>query len=207
MDPAAFIEALHTACADALERYRTAFPDGQLAPATAYSFLASELCHAYQDRFDSPTWTHPYTMEGFEQAASYRALEQLAETLDDAAVTQRVARERARILLQGVIAHGTRRGGISPATVRELGVTDAELTSLLAHPLRRPLRVFRPRSQWSSTAFLPEYDLFGSVLLVSEREGVADTYARAFRGEHPWDALVADIRSIPPNWLWRRYRS
>lgn len=176
---------------------------GRLPPATAYSFLASELCHAYQDRFDTPTWTHPYAMEGFEQAASHRALEHLASTLDDDSIAQAAAKDRARILLQGVMAHETRRGGITPATIRELGVTDEELASLRSHLLWRPVGYLRPRHRWDTMAFDPTYDLLGSLLLVSEREGVADVYARAFRGEHPWEALVADIRSEPLPWVWR----
>lgn len=176
---------------------------GQLPPAPAYAFLASELCHAYQDRFDSPTRTHPYTIEGFEQAASHRALEHLASTLDDDSIAQAAAKERARILLQGVMAHETRRGGITPAAVRELGVTDEELASLRSHLLWRPVGYLLPRHRWNTTAFDPTYDLLGSLLLVSEREGVSDVYARAFRGEHPWEALVADIRSVPLPWVWR----
>lgn len=179
----------------------------RLPESTASWHLASELCHAYQHRFDSPTWSHQYLREGFEQAASIRAQAYLASELDDTAVTHLATRQRAKALLQGVLAHGTRRGGITPTAVRTLGLTDAELSDLRAHSLRRPLGNLRPRFRWSSIAFLPEYALFGSLLLVSDAAGVTDTYARAFRGEHPWEAIVAEIRAITPGWLWRLYNS
>lgn len=112
---------------------------GRLPEPTASWYLASELCHAYQHRLDSPTWSHQYLREGFEQAASIRAQSYLASELDDFGVTHLAARQRVKALLQGVLAHGTRRGGITPTAIHTLGVTDAELSDLRAHPLWRPL--------------------------------------------------------------------
>jgi len=77
-------------------------------------------------------------------------------------------RQRANALLAGVLAHGTRHGGITPAAIRDLGVTTDELLVLQALLLWRVLGRVRPRYRWGSTAFLPDYDLFGSLLLVSE---------------------------------------
>jgi hypothetical protein len=176
---------------------------GQLPEATACAYLPSELCHAYQHRFDSPTWTHPCLQEGFEQAASIRAQAHLGATHDPLA--HRAQRQRVKTLLQGVLAHGTRRGGITPETVRELGVTDAELSALRAHPLKRPFGYLRPRYRWSDLAYLPEYALFGSMLLVSERLGVSSPFSRAFHGAHPWTALIDEITAHEPGWLWRWY--
>lgn len=178
---------------------------GQLPEATAYAYLASELCHAYQHRFASPTWTHPYLQEGFEQAASLRAQVHLAAERQHDALTHLAQRQRTKILLEGVLAHGTRRGGITPEAIRELGVTDDELTALQGHRLKRPLGYFRPRYRWSDIAFLPEYALFGSLLLVSEAVDVSATYARAFDGDHPWKSVIAEITASEPGWLWRLY--
>jgi len=178
---------------------------GQLPEPTAYTYLASELCHAYQHRFDSPTWTHPYLQEGFEQAMSVRTQEHLATELQHDSSTHLAKRQRTKTLLKGVLAHGTRRGGIKPVTVRELGVTDEELAALQAHPLWRPLGHLRPRYRWSDVAFLPEYALFGSLLLVSETVDVSATYARAFHGDHPWMSIIDKITASTPSWLWRLY--
>lgn len=178
---------------------------GQLPEATAYAYLASELCHAYQHRFGSPTWTHPYLQEGFEQAASVRAQAHLAAERHHDALAHLTERQRTKTLLEGVLAHGTRRGGIAPEAVRELGVTDDELAALQAHPLKRPLGHLRPRYRWSDVAFLLEYALFGSVLLVSEAVGVSATYSRAFHGDHPWTSVIDEITASDPGWLWRLY--
>lgn len=178
---------------------------GQAHAATAYSKLSSELCHAYQHRFDSPTWAHPYLQEGFEQAVSVRALAHLAAELKDDSSAHLAERQRTRALLEGVLAHGTRQGGITPKVVRELGVTDTELATLRAHPLWRPLGSLRPRYRWSDLAFLPQYALFGSMLLVSEAADVSATYARAFHDDHPWEAIIDDITAISPGWPWRLY--
>ncbi|WP_132061063.1 hypothetical protein [Halorussus amylolyticus] len=179
---------------------------GRLPVPRAYSLLASELLHAYQDCFDSPTGNHPYLQEGMDRAASAQALAQLPHTLDeDNAVAHAANRQRAKALLAGTLAHGTRHGGITPASVRDLGVTTDELSALQAALPWRVLGRVQPRYRWGSVAFLPNYDLFGSLLLVSETMGVSDTYSRAFWGDHPWDELIADIQSIKPGWLWRYY--
>lgn len=177
----------------------------RLPEETAYSYLASELCHAYQHRFDSVTWTHPYLQEGFEQAISVRAQAHLAAELKYDSLAHLAARQRAKALLEGVLAHGTRRSGITPETVRELGVTDEELATLRSHPLWRPMGYLRPRYRWSDVAFLPEYALFGSLLLVSETVDVSATYDRAFHGDHPWESVIDEITASTPSWLWRLY--
>lgn len=177
---------------------------GRLSPVTAYSFLASELCHAYQHRFESPTWSHQNTQEGFEAASAVRALQYLSNDLEDETVARRASREEAKFLLRGVLAHGVRSGGIEPRTLRDLGVPDAEVTELLAHPVRRIFTGVRPRYQWSEVAYASEYDLVSSLLLVSERLGVEDTFATAFDGEHPWTSLMAELLSEPSPWLWRQ---
>ncbi|WP_248895391.1 hypothetical protein [Haloplanus halobius] len=178
---------------------------GRLSESTAYTYLASELCHAYQHRFDSPTWMHPYLQEGFEQAVSIRAQAYLAAELKHDSLAHLAKRQRTKTLLEGVLAHGTRRGGIEPVAVRDLGVTDEELAALRAHPLWRPLGHLRPRYRWSNVAFLPEYALFGSMLLVSEATDVSATYVRAFHGEHPWTSIVDEITASTPGYLWRLY--
>jgi hypothetical protein len=175
-------------------------PTTRSVPA-AISTLASELCHAYQHRFDSLTWAHPYLVEGFERAASIRALERLVE--EDvgpapAALAQSATYQRAQALL----AWGTRRGGITGEQIRELGVTDAELEAVQAAWWWRPLGRLIPRYRWSTAAFLPEYALFGSLLLVSEA-AVDAPYARAFAGDHPWAERIDAVRGITPSWLWR----
>ena len=180
---------------------------GRLPLAQASAVLASELCHAYQHRFDSPTWHHPYLQEGFEKAVSIRALTHLAQRLDDEAMEHRALRQRTKALLEGTLAHGTRHGGITAAPIRELGVTADELSALQAALPWRVLGRVRPRYRWGSTAFLPEYDLFGSLLLVSDTVDVPDPYARAFWGEHPWEERIADIRSTTPSWSWQWYHS
>lgn len=179
----------------------------QLPEARAYSVLASELCHAYQHRFDSPTWEHPYLQEGFERAVSIRALAHLVSELNQDSLAHLAGRQRTKTLLEGVLAHGNRRGGITPTAVRDLGVTDEELAALQAHPLWRPFDYLHPRYRWSDVAFHPEYALFGSLLLVSDAAGVSDTYARAFRDDHPWMAVIEEIRATTPGWLWRLYHS
>jgi hypothetical protein len=178
----------------------------QLPEATAYTYLASELCHAYQHRFDSPTWAHPYLQEGFEQAVSIRAQAYLGAELQHDSLIHLAERQRTKTLLEGVLAHGTRRGGIALAAVRELGVTDEELIALRSHPLWRPLGHLRPRYRWSDVAFLPEYALFGSLLLVGEEEDVSATYAKAFHGDHSWKTVIDEITASTPSWLWRLYR-
>jgi hypothetical protein len=178
---------------------------GKLSEPAAYTYLASELCHAYQHQFDSPTWSHPYLQEGFEEAVSVRALSHFATTLQHDSLIHLAKRQRTKTLLEGVLARGVRRGGITPATVRELGITDVELAELQAHRLWRPLGRFHPRYRWSTGAFLPEYALFGSMLLVSEAVDVSDTYARAFHGDHPWTSIIDGISASTPGWLWRNY--
>ncbi len=176
---------------------------GRLPEATAYRYLASELCHAYQHRFDSQTWTHPYLQEGFERAVSIRGQAHLAAELHHDSLAHLAERQRMKTLLAGVLAHGTRRGGITAGAVRELGVTDEELAALRAQPWWRPLGYIRPRYRWSDVAFFPEYHLFGSLLLMSEAADVSATYARAFRDDHPWTSIVDKITATPPSWLWR----
>ncbi len=182
---------------------------GRLPVPRAYSVLASELLHAYQHCFDSPTWHHPYLQEGMDRAVSVRALTQLAQELDDDdnAVAHAAMRQRANALLAGVLAHGTRHGGITPAAIRDLGVTTDELSALQATLPWRALGHVQPRYRWKDTAFLPDYDLYGSLLLVSETMDVPDTYSRAFWGDHPWDKLIGDIQSIKPRWLWQYIHS
>lgn len=183
-------------------------PTTLLAP-QAIATLASELCHAYQDAFASPTWDHPYLMEGFERAASVRALEQVVER--DAlphteGLAQFTAFDRAQTLLEGVLAWGTHRGGITAATVREFGVTDAELADLQAAWWWRPLGRWNPRYRWNSVAFLPKYALFGTLLFVSE-EDIERPYARAFVGEHPWTDRINAVQEMTPSWLWELYHA
>ena len=178
---------------------------GRLPEAKAYSYLASELCHAYQHRFDSPTWKHPYLQEGFEQAVSVRAQAYLAVELNHDSLFHLTERQRTNTLIKGVLAHGTRRCGIEPATIRELGVTEKELTALRSHPIMRTLGYLRPRYRWNMVAFFPEYHLFGSLLLVSEAAEVSATYAQAFHGDHPWTSIIDEITASPPGWLWRLY--
>lgn len=178
---------------------------GKLPEPTAYTYLASELCHAYQHQFDSPTWAHPYLQEGFEQAVALLAQTHIAAELHHESLAHLAERQRTKTLLEGVLAHGTRRGGITPATVRELGVSDTELAALRAHPLWRPMGHLHPRYRWSAVSFLPEYALFGSLLLVSEAADVSDTYSRAFQGDHPWTSLVDAITASSPGRLWRLY--
>lgn len=180
---------------------------GRLPVARASAVLASELCHAYQHRFDSPTWRHPYLQEGFEKAASIQALTHLAQKQDDEAMEHSALRQRTTALLDGILAHGTRHGGITADIVRELGVTDTELSALQAALPWRVLGRIRPRYRWGSIAFLPEYDLFGSLLLVSDAVNVPNSYTRAFWGEHPWEEIIADIRSTTPSWFWKWYHS
>lgn len=181
--------------------------DSQLPAAAADSYLASELCHAYQHTLDSPTWDHPYLCEGFEQAASVRAVEHLANERETDSLIYLATRQWAEALLQGVLAHGTRQDDITPAAVRELGLTDEEMADIQSHRLWRPLGRLRPHHYWDTTAYLPEYALFGSLLLVSDELGVSDSYARAFRGDHPWETLVDDFRSVTPGRLWQWYHS
>jgi hypothetical protein len=178
---------------------------GQLPETTAYTYLASELCHAYQHQFDSPTWKHPYLQEGFEQAVSVCTQAHFATELQYDFLAHLAERQHTKTLLEGVLAHGTRRGGITPAAVRELGVTDEELAALRSHRLWRPLGYLRPRYWWSDVAFLPEYALFGSLLLVSETADVSAPYARAFHGNHPWTSVIDEITTSTPGWLWRLY--
>jgi hypothetical protein len=180
---------------------------GQLPVTRAYSVLASELCHAYQHRFDSPTWCHPYLQEGFEKAASIRALTYLARELENEAIAHHALRQRASTLLKGTLAHGTHQGGITAASIRQLGVSDTELSALQAAVSWRVFGSIRPRYRWGSTAFFPEYDLFGSLLLVSDAMGLPDTYSRAFWGEHPWEEIIAGIRSTEPHRFWQWYHS
>ena len=177
----------------------------QLPEPTAYTYLASELCHAYQHWFDSVTWAHPYLQEGFEQAVSVRAQAHFAAELQHDCLAHLAERQHTKTLLEGVLAHGTRRGGITPAAVRELGVTDEELAALRSHRLWRLLGYLRPRYWWSDVAFLPEYALFGSLLLVSETADVSAPYARAFHGNHPWTSVIDEITASTPGWLWRLY--
>jgi hypothetical protein len=176
----------------------------QRPPTAAYGTLTSEVAHAYQHRFDSPTWTHPYLIEGLEQAASTCAIAHLAATHD--VLVHSAKRKYAQTLLGGVLAHGTRRGGITPETVRDLGVPEDELADFRAHILKRPFGSIWPRHRWSDLAFFPEYVLFGSMLLVSERLGVSRPLERAFHGEHPWTSIIEEITAYDPGWLWRRYR-
>lgn len=173
----------------------------------AYSLLASELCHAYQHRFDSPTWQHPYLQEGFEKAASLRALAYLGRELNDDAVAHRACRRRTKAFLAGTIAHGIRRGGITANTVRGLGVTEEELAGYQADFPWRLLGQVKPRYHWDSIEILPEYDMLGSLLLVSESEEVSDPFAKAFHGKHPWEVVIADIQSTKPSWFWRRHHT
>lgn len=173
-------------------------------PAAVYGTLTSEVAHAYQHRFDSPTGTHPYLLEGLEQAVSTRAIAHLGATHEG--LVHSATRKYAQTLLGGVLAHGTRRGGITPETVRELGLPDEELPDFRAHVLKRPFGYLWPRYRWSDLAFYPEYVLFGSMLIVSERLGVSRPYARAFHGEHPWTSVIEEITAREPGWLWRRYR-
>ena len=144
-----------------------------------------------------------------DRAVSVRALTQLAHELDDHddAVAHAAMRQRANALLAGVLAHGTRHGGIAPAAIRDLGVTTEELSALQAALPWRMLGRVQPRYRWGSTAFLPDYDLFGSLLLVSEAVDVPHTYSRAFWGDHPWDELIGDIQSINPSWSWQYIHS
>jgi hypothetical protein len=146
-------------------------------------------------------------MEGFERAAAIRAIEVLAERgtfPHGETLAHLAAYQRAQTLLEGVLAWGTRRGGITAQTVRDLGVTAAELASLQAAWWWRPLGGAVPRFRWSAVAFLPEYALFGALLLVSDHT-VADTYARAFAGIHPWTERIDAVRARTPSWLWRLY--
>ncbi len=170
---------------------------GRLPTMVAYSYLCSGVCYAYQHRFDSPTWAHPYLRGGYEGATSILALKHLARELDDESLAHIATRQRTIALLEGVLAHGTRQGGIMEATVRELDVNDTELSTLRAGFPARLLGRIRPRYRWSSLAFLPEHALFASLLLVSDAAGVSGPYLRAFHGEHPWRAVIDDIRSTP----------
>ena len=178
---------------------------GQLPEASAYMYLASELCHAYQHRFDSPTWNHPYLQEGFERAVSLRALAFFTAELQHEFLIHLTERQRTKSLLKGVLAHGTRQGGIESSAVRDLGVTNEELAELRSHWLWHPLEYLRPRYRWSAMAFLPEYSLFGSLLLVSETASVSSPYARAFQGNHPWESVISKITTSTPSWLWRLF--
>lgn len=176
---------------------------GRRPEPAAYSTLASELLHAYQDQFDSPTLHHPYLMEGMDLGAAIRALEQLGDEWNDDAITHLATRQRTQALLQGVIAHGIQAGGNTAREVRSLGLTQAEFSELRTSGFWQLLGYLQPRQRWTSTAFLPEYHLYGSVLLVSDTTNVSATYAKAFHGQHPWKPTIDDIRSISPGWFWQ----
>lgn len=176
---------------------------GRRSEPAAYSTLASELLHAYQDQFDSPTPGHPYLVEGMDLGASIAALERLGDERNDDAITHLATRQRTQTLLKGVIAHGLQEGAITVEEVRSLGVTQAELSQLRTSRIWQLFEHLQTRQRWTLTACLPTYHLYGSVLLVSGATNVSNPYARAFHGERPWELTTERIRSISPGWLWQ----
>lgn len=171
---------------------------GRLPQPAAYSTLASELLHAYQHQFDSPTLDHPYLWEGMDLGASIRALEQLADEWGNDVIAHLALRQRTQALLKGVLAHGVHAGGNTASEVRSLDLTETEFSDLRSSGIERLIGYLRPRYRWTPTAFLPQYHLYGSVLLVSDATAVSDPYAKAFHGKHPWNATIDEIRSISP---------
>ena len=171
---------------------------GRLPRPTAYSTLASELLHAYQHKFDSPTLDHPYLWEGLDLGASNRAVEQLAEGWDDDVIAHLAMRQRTQSLLKGVLSHGVHAGANAASEVRSLGLTETEFSDLRSSGIERLIGRLRSRYRWTLTAFLPEYHLYGSVLLASDATNVSNPYAKAFHGDHPWQSTIDEIRSISP---------
>lgn len=137
-------------------------------------------------------------MGGIDLGASIKALEQLAEGWDDDVIAHLAFRQRTQDLLKGVLAHCIHAGGNTASEVRSLGLTETEFSALRSSGIGRLIGCLRPRYRWTLTAFLPEYHLFGSVLLVSDATEVSDSYAKAFHGKHPWNATIDEIRSISP---------
>jgi hypothetical protein len=171
---------------------------GGLPRPAAYSTLASELLHAYQHQFDSPTWDHQYLWEGIDLGASIKALEQLADEWNNDVIAHLAIRQRTQALLKGVLAHGIHADANTASEVRSLGLTETEISDLRSSGIERLIGCLRPRYRWTSTAFLPEYHLYGSVLLVSDATNVSNPFAKAFHGDHPWRSTIDEIRSISP---------
>lgn len=164
--------------------------------ARASSLLASELAHAYQDQFDSPTWDHPYLREGFEQAVAIKAQEHLAVQYSHDLLDHLAVRNRVQTLVEGYITHALRQGRVVPESLYELGLTSEEVSILRENMPWRLLRVLSPRYEWSDVKILPDYALFGSLLLVSETAGIDEPFSRAFHGTHPWEEQINSILEI-----------
>lgn len=52
-------------------------------------------------------------------------------------------------------------------------------------------------------AYLPEYHLYESVLLVSDATNDSFTYAKAVRGDYPWHPTIDEVQSISRGYLWQ----
>lgn len=147
------------------------------------SIMSSELCHAYQYEFKNSTTRHSYVLEGFELASKLKILDSLSEQSSD--LSRFSARLRARYLVHGYCDLGLILNQIpTEADLGDLGLSDEAITAF-----KRPLKHVPRFSPWEN---LTEYSLFASLVIISHKHGVEDTFAKVFDPDrqHPWQQVI-----------------
>jgi len=143
------------------------------AEADAFKTTASELFHAYQDEYDSPTWTDSFMREGMERALSTRALQQ--KDFDKQADTY-----NAHILVNGYAKAADIAGEEHELDIREEAEEELQETMNSAEAL--------------------EYNLPAAIIYAAEEENSEELYSQLFEGDY--SSIQPDLDQIREEERW-----
>lgn len=139
----------------------------------AFKNVASELFHAYQDEYSSPTWTDSFMREGMERAISTRALQQTE--FDKQAETY-----QTHILLNGYAKAADIAG--------------------VEHNLELDDEVEDQLTESADSAETLEYNLPAALIYAAEPEEGEQVYSKLFDGNY--SSLEPDLEEIRDEERW-----
>lgn len=159
--------------------------------------LASELLHAYQDVFDSPTFGHPLFREGADASIRTLAFAHLADT-DGCAEWHTIASDYQLYLqLAGYATIKCRHSGLTTADLTELGLTDDEIDRFQSDGIGRVIGSILPSIRWGIDLVDYDYNVGGALILAGKDHFGTDFIADLFhREDHPWSSIAADVTEL-----------
>ena len=159
--------------------------------------LASELLHACQDVFDSPTFDHPLFEEGADVGARTLAFAHLADVTDRPAWFRIASGTHIYLRLAGYATINCRRGGLTTADLSAVGLTDDEIDRFQSGRLGRAVGPLLPSIRWGIDLVDYDYNVGGALVLAGTEQFGSEFIVDLFHGEgHPWTAPTAEITEL-----------
>lgn len=162
--------------------------------------IGSELFHAYQHMFDSPTDGHPILHEGTDAGVSALAWAHLARRYERPAWRRAAATYRTYILIKGYVTICWMHPHLDLAAVADLGLTDDELPHFITGRLSPYIAQLIPSTVWDieEITILDLMYRVGGVVILAGRHAFGDAFvAQLFHGEaHPWTDVVDTLTEL-----------